>query len=77
MEYKIMRLVSKPNSIFLDLYNESLQMNIELAFCFYGKKEKFKSFINYIHFCAKIKQDVSAVELIRQYEAIMHGLNIL
>lgn len=68
-----MRLVSKPNSIFLDLYNESLNISIELKFCFYGRKELFKSFINYIHFCAKIKQDVNPQKLIHDYEGIVFG----
>lgn len=73
MEYKIMRLVSKPNSIFLDLYNESLNISIELKFCFFGRKELFKSLINFIHYSAQMKSTVNPQKLIHDYEGIVFG----
>lgn len=64
------------NVIFLDLYNDIYNVNIELKFCCYGRSYEYKTLINWLVYCNKMMQDVTPDEIIKQYEAISFGIMI-
>lgn len=76
MKYKIMRMYQDLNSIFLDLYNDVYNVNIELKFCCYGRSYEYKTLINYLVYCNSVKQDVTPQEIIKQYEDISFAIKV-
>lgn len=70
MKYKIMRMFQSKNEIFLDLYNNIFNVNIELKFCCHGRSYEYKALINWLVYCNTVMQDVTPEEIIKQYEDI-------
>lgn len=70
MKYKIMRMYHNMDQIFLDLYNDVYNVNIELKFCCYSRSYEYKTLINWLVYCNSVKQDVTPQEIIKQYEDI-------
>lgn len=73
MKYRIMRMYQDRNHIFLDLYNWEFSVNIELKFLCHGRSHEYKTLINWLVYCDRVRQDVTAEEIIKQYEDISFG----
>ena len=73
MNYRIMRMFQNRDQIFLDLYNNDFNVNIELRFCCHGRSYEYKTLINWLVYCERVRQDVTAEEIIKQYEDISFG----
>lgn len=73
MNYRIMRMFQDRNQIFLDLYNWEFSVNIELKFRCYGRSHEYKTLINWLVYCERMRQDVTAEEIIKRYEDISFG----
>lgn len=73
MKYRIMRMFQDRNVIFLDLYNDIYNVNIELKFCCHGRSYEYKTLINWLVYCEHGRQDVTPAEIIKQYEDISFG----
>lgn len=73
MKYRIMRMFQDRNEIFIDLYNDIYNVNIELKFCCYGRSYEYKTLINWLVYCESVRQDVTPAEIIKQYEDISFG----
>lgn len=76
MKYKIMRMYHDLNGIFLDLYNNVYNVNIELKFCCYGRSYEYKTLINWLVYCNSVMQDVTPQEIIKQYEDISFAIKV-
>lgn len=74
MKYRIMRMFQDRNFIFLDLYNDIYNVNIELKFCCYGRSYEYKTLINWLVYCENVRQDVTPAEIVKQYEDISFGI---
>lgn len=70
MTYKIMRSYRDRGQIFLDLYNNDFNVNIELKFCCRGRSYEYKELIDWLLYCERMQQDVTPGEIVNQYEYI-------
>lgn len=76
MNYRIMRMFQDRNEIFLDLYNNFYNVNIELKFCCHGRSYEYKELIYWLTYCERMHQDVTPDDIIKQYESISFGIMI-
>lgn len=76
MKYKIMRMYRNRNEIFIDLYNNIFNVNIELKCCCHGRSYEYNTLIHWLDYCNIVNQDVTAEEIIKQFEAISFINNI-
>lgn len=70
MNYRIMRMFQDRDQIFLDLYNNVFNVNIELKFCCHGRSYEYKELIDWLIYCERMQQEVTPGEIVHRYEYI-------